>query len=65
VLSTKLSTWLEVVSSRNKVLHGNIVVNDPELIKPLFYFIGAFWVRLIEELDYHAESDAGFRQQEG
>lgn len=55
ILSSKLSTWLEVVTSRNKVLHGNIVEDDAELVKPLFYFIGAFWSRLIEEIDFHSE----------
>lgn len=56
VLSSKLSTWLEVVTSRNKVLHGNIVEDDAELVKPLFYFIAAFWSRLIEEVDFHFET---------
>jgi len=56
VLSSKLSTWLEVVTSRNKVLHGNIVEDDAELVKPLFYFIVAFWSRLIEEVDFHFET---------
>ncbi len=56
VLSSKLSTWLEVVTSRNKVLHGNIVEDDAELVKPLFYFIAAFWIRLIEEFDFHFDS---------
>lgn len=58
ILSSKLSTWLEVVISRNKVLHGNIVEDDAELVKPLFYFIGAFWSRLVEELDFHSEKIA-------
>jgi hypothetical protein len=58
VLSSKLSTWLEVVISRNKILHGNIVEDDAELVKPLFYFIAAFWSRLIEEVDFHFESTA-------
>ncbi len=58
VVSSKLSTWLEVVTSRNKVLHGNIVEDDAELVKPLFYFIAAFWNRLIEELDSHFETIA-------
>jgi len=58
VLSSKLSTWLEVVTSRNKVLHGNIVKDDAELVKPLFYFIAAFWSRLIEEVDFHFENIA-------
>jgi hypothetical protein len=58
VLSSKLSTWLEVVTSRNKVLHGNIVEDDAELVKPLFYFIAAFWSRLIEEVDFHFENIA-------
>jgi hypothetical protein len=58
ILSSKLSTWLEVVTSRNKVLHGNIIEDDAELVKPLFYFIGAFWSRLVEELDFHSEKIA-------
>lgn len=59
VLSSRLSTWLEVIISRNKVLHGNIMEDDAELVKPLFYFIGAFWSRLIEELDFHFKKVAG------
>lgn len=50
-LSTRLGTWAEVVASRNKVVHGNLVEEDAELVKPLFYFIGTFWTLLIEELD--------------
>jgi hypothetical protein len=61
VLSSKLSSWLEVVTSRNKVLHGNIVEDDAALVKPLFFFIGAFWNRLVEEIDSHFEKTAGYR----
>ncbi|MGC8898814.1 MAG: hypothetical protein ACP5ON_11365 [Bacteroidota bacterium] len=42
VLSSKLSTWLEVVTSRNKVFHGNIVEDDAELVRPLFLFHRCF-----------------------
>jgi len=59
VLSSKLSSWLEVVTSRNKVLHGNIVEDDAGLVKPLFFFIGTFWNRLVEEIDFHFEKTAG------
>jgi hypothetical protein len=59
VLSSKLSSWLEVVTSRNKVLHGNIVEDDAALVKPLFFFIGTFWNRLVEEVDFYFEKTAG------
>ncbi len=59
VLSSKLSSWLEVVTSRNKVLHGNIVEDDAALVKPLFFFIGTFWNRLVEEVDSYFEKTAG------
>lgn len=58
VLSSKLSTWLEVVASRNKVLHGNILEDDVKLVKPLFYLIAAFWSQLLEEVDFYFESNA-------
>ncbi len=53
VLSSKLGTWAEVIASRNKIVHGNLVEEDAELVKPLFYFIGTFWTLLIAELDNH------------
>ncbi len=53
VLSTKLGTWAEIVTSRNKIVHGNLFQEDAELVKPLFYFIGTFWTLLIHELDDH------------
>lgn len=53
VLSSKLSSWLEVVTSRNKVIHGNIVEDDAALVRPLFFCIGTFWNRLVEEVDFY------------
>jgi hypothetical protein len=51
VLSSKVGTCGEIIASRNKVVHGNLVEEDAELVKPIFYLIGTFWVMLIDELD--------------
>jgi len=51
LISTKVSTNLEIFSSRNKVLHGNILENDPELMRPLFLLVLAHLKLLVIELD--------------
>jgi hypothetical protein len=51
LISTKVSTNLEIFSSRNKVLHGNILENDPELMRPLFSLVLAHLRLLVVELD--------------
>jgi len=56
VLSSKLSTWAEVVTSRNKILHGNILNDDAEIVKPLFFFICAFWNKLVDEIDLYFQA---------
>ncbi|MGG6270627.1 hypothetical protein ACQ4M3_38750 [Leptolyngbya sp. AN03gr2] len=53
VLTARLGTWTEIVTSRNKIVHGNLFQEDAELVKPLFYFIGTFWMLLISEIDNH------------
>lgn len=66
VLSTHLSTWAEVVAPiRNIILHGNILEESEDLVMPMFFFIGAFWNGLIEEIDFYYESTArGQRKQQ-
>lgn len=50
LISPKVSTNLEIFSSRNKVLHGNILDNDPELMQPLFSLVLAHLRLLVTEL---------------
>ncbi len=51
LISPKVATNLEIFSSRNKVLHGNILDNDPELMQPLFSLVLAHLRLLLTELD--------------
>ena len=51
LISPKVSTNLEIFSSRNKVLHGSILDNDPELMQPLFSLVVAHLRLLVTELD--------------
>ncbi|MCA9933332.1 MAG: hypothetical protein KC415_05380 [Anaerolineales bacterium] len=50
LLSTRMSTGLEIFASRNKIVHGNILENDEELARPLFSLILAYLRRLLAEL---------------
>jgi len=50
-ISSKMSTGLEIFSSRNKVLHGNILEDDIELVRPLFSLVLAYLKSLVIELD--------------
>jgi len=59
VISSKLSSLTEVVTSRNKVLFGNIVDDDAALLEPLFCFIATFWNRLLEEIDSYFKKTTG------
>jgi hypothetical protein len=60
VLSVKLGTWAGIVSSRNKIVHGNLFQEDAELVKPLFYFIGTFWTLLLNEIDNHFSTNTPY-----
>ena len=51
ILSSELSSWLEVVTSRNKIIHSNINANDSNVLKPLIDIIGNFWNKLTCELE--------------
>jgi hypothetical protein len=51
LISSKISTSLEIYSSRNKILHGNILDNDPEIMRPLFSMVLAHLKILIVELE--------------
>lgn len=49
-ISSMMSTTAEVFSSRNKIVHGNILEEDHEIIQPLFALIMAYLHRLLIEL---------------
>ena len=51
LISSKMSTGLEIFNGRNKLLHGNILEDDIETIRPLFSLVLAYLKRLITELD--------------
>lgn len=51
LISTRMSTGLEIFASRNKVMHGNILENDAELVRPLFSLTLAYLRRLLAELN--------------
>jgi hypothetical protein len=51
LISSKISTSLEIYSSRNKILHGNILDNDPEIMRPLFSMVLAHLKILVLELE--------------
>jgi hypothetical protein len=50
-ISSVMSTTVEIFSSRNKVVHGNILEEDHELIRPLFELVTAYLHRLLTELE--------------
>ena len=49
-ISSPMSTTVEIFSSRNKVVHGNILEEDHEMIPPLFVLVMAYLHRLLIEL---------------
>ncbi len=49
-ISSMMSTTVEVFSSRNKIVHGNILEEDHEIIQPLFALVVAYLHRLLIEL---------------
>jgi len=52
LISTKLSIGLEICTTiRNKVVHGNILEEDAELVRPLFPLVLNHLKRLVIELD--------------
>ncbi len=50
-LSLKVATGLEVFESRNKVLHGNLIENDPETSKPLFDLVLTYLKKVTSDLE--------------
>jgi hypothetical protein len=50
-LSMKIATGLEVFESRNKVLHGNLIENDPETCKPLFDLVLTYLKKVTSDLE--------------
>jgi hypothetical protein len=52
LISTRLAVGLEICTTiRNKVLHGNILEEDVELVSPLFPIVLNHLKRLVTELD--------------
>ena len=51
ILTSKTSTGLEIFSSRNKFLHGNIIEEDSETLKPLFSLVLTYFRKVAKELE--------------
>ena len=56
IVSSKISTGIEIFSSRNKILHGNIIEEDSETIKPLFSLVLAYLRKLVTEIEVNLET---------
>jgi len=50
-ISAKISTGLEI-ASRNKILHGNLIDNDDETLKPLFNLIQSYFKKVLIEIEH-------------
>lgn len=59
VISKKLGSWGEIVNSRNKIVHGNLMDNDQELLKPLFLIVSNFWYQFLSEISPGTRSTSG------
>lgn len=51
IISSKTSTGIEIFSSRNKILHGNIIEEDSETLKPLFSLVLSYLQKVINEIE--------------
>ena len=51
LISNKMSTGLEIFNGRNKLLHGNILEDDAETIRPLYSLVLGYLKRLITEME--------------
>ncbi len=49
-ISSKLGAWGEIVNSRNKIVHGNLMDNDQEVLKPLLVIVASFWYQLLTQV---------------
>lgn len=52
-LPLRLGSWAEIVTSRNKVVHGNID-STSDLLAPLFTFVAGFFRELLQQLGRNA-----------
>jgi len=50
LLSSKVSTGLEIFKSRNKIVHGNLIEEDTEIGKPLFDLVVTYLRKVVTEL---------------
>jgi len=56
VISSKTSTGIEIFTSRNKILHGNIIEEDSETLKPLFVMVIGYLKKIVGEIETNLES---------
>lgn len=57
-LPLRLGSWAEIVTSRNKVVHGNID-SSSDLLRPLLTFVTSFFKELLRELGRGASVAGG------
>ena len=50
-LPQKMLAGFDIVFVRNKILHGNIIEDDMDLVKPLFPLVLSYLKAIVEELD--------------
>lgn len=51
ILTSKTSTGLEVFRSRNKFMHGNVIEEDSETLKPLFSLVMTYFRKVVKEIE--------------
>jgi len=56
LISSKTSTGIEIFSSRNKILHGNIIEEDSETLKPLFVLVIGYLKKIVGEIEINLKS---------
>lgn len=49
-ITHKLGSWGEIVNSRNKIVHGNLMDDDQDVLKPLLAIVASFWHQLLSEV---------------
>lgn len=57
ILSSKTSTGIEIFTSRNKFLHGNIIEEDSEILKPLFNLVIVYFKKIIKEIESNLKKE--------
>lgn len=51
IISSKASTGIEIFSSRNKIVHGNIIEEDSETLKHLFSLVLSYLQKIVNEIE--------------